>query len=589
MHRPESRGLSEIQEGVLDWEDAKTVERITGGVERRKLYVEGNRFYDQDSRNWNSLRRVIYRDRTYVYSEDEEQTIADTGAWEAHFERHLSEMNLSELLNTAQEYAELVQTDRTAIGEYRITLREICHAVRSHSLLSEKRIATLDVENGNMTVHTPDATTSLPTKFRLDEQDEEIDFSLRQIGIYDPEDFSLEEEQDGSKNFERILKQKTLDGAFAAVMESDRQKEINQAKLHSLLDVFAIAKMVSDIPTPGYKETGWDWEQNEKGLSLSRNGAHELLDLLSTATVTETSEIRKEIAGLIASIADRSAAPSLEKARFLHEAGLLEQEEIVSAVSARVSRVSKEAWFNSEWNPVQDLKVYAVYEELTILATTPYQKLKFAEYLNSDFFRLDVTRGNDPSIRQENRFSGITPSNEEEYGHGIYFGIVGAFKNWSVTHTAIVKNVPLKLFDGILGRGEAVAQGESLHVAETWSNREDWMQDHRNYFYGIFDGSEAKLEPYDDFSENDFHRVPEVLDLQFCITDAQRVALNHLYPDARIETRTCRFTQDTRGSVTPISLELPWVIFPSSAFDNPKKLYEFCFQTGIGNWVVEKE
>jgi len=303
----------------------------------------------------------------------------------------------------------------------------------------------------------------------------------------------------------------------------------------------------------------------------------------TNGTESDRINLSQILGRMLGKIAARTSTLTIEESAFISASKLLENAKIKQAFETKSKEASEKKWFGTEIDPVRDMKIKALYEftRNAIDASADLEtRMKWADYIDSPDFQLDMTRGNDPTIFDEGVLSGVPEHQGKSAGYepGIYCGNLGAFYNWSDTHKAIIRKMPLKYIDDIRGRGEAVVMCKELKPKKLAESVSRYPDDAVYIGYILLDASEAEVVPYDD-PERIEHESIAYFDIH---TPTRFLPLFQRYfPEARIEAKALK------SKVTGQTIELPFLILPAQARSNLVKVEYLKQSTGVGNVVIE--
>lgn len=197
------------------------------------------------------------------------------------------------------------------------------------------------------------------------------------------------------------------------------------------------------------------------------------------------------------------------------------------------------------------------------------KQISFAEWLERQDLRLDMTRGNDPTVFYKGYFSGPTPHDQyaADYDEGIYFGVQGEFYEWcdNAEYRAIIKRMPVVMLTYLGSRGEGLVKAGRLKV-----NRANAQIEHGS----VFDGDTAEYEWYNP-TEAIFKRIPR-LDLR--ISDHVFAVFKKYYPSASLAKRTV--------SIGESQVEYPFIVIAQNEAANPHKLWRIREATNCTNVLI---
>lgn len=191
-------------------------------------------------------------------------------------------------------------------------------------------------------------------------------------------------------------------------------------------------------------------------------------------------------------LAKRSCAlPEDLQIDFLEQ--ILKNKQIKSSFDKLIS-LEADFW-GKTFDPIRDAKAIEIY---IVALNGPFhsldEKMRCVEFLEKDFFSLDLTRCND-RISEEN----LAFTNHEEYsdptqaGYGMYFGVTGGYRNWG-TNCVIVQNAPLQFLQGLDG------SMTTIPTARFAFPKEAMMPNAKDYYGIILDGRQGVLEEPSDYA-----------------------------------------------------------------------------------------
>lgn len=582
---PASQHKRELEEGLADTEVEQQLLKVANGVRRRISLIESSPDSDHDIENHIRYKHLVHKEKMTDQEPLEPETKDyERGGWEIHFRKHLDTLDLPDLLAETEKYLQIIATDSSAIQEYRLCI-QLLDRIAAAGIES----AAFRIRDGIIEVITQDRAFHFPINVKLESK---RDVHCRAVGLEHKQ--FIEAYDYYTKNLEacrRIIETKDIDGGFDILLErmgyNVEMTPEDKETFKALIDTDLIAQAIQNIDVHEYTQYGFRDTHFMNEFAPGRNNDETLVVTMLREWTNDTESNRinlSQILGrMLGKIAARTCTLQIEESTFIIASGILKDPKIRQAFETRSKEASKEKWFDTEIDPIRDMKVKTLYEFTRNAIDNGADletKMKWADYIDSPDFQLDMTRGNDPTIFYEDVLSGVPEHQGKSAGYepGIYCGVLGAFYNWSDTHKAIIRRMPLKYVDDIRGRGEAVIMCKELKpkkINESVSKYPDGLV----YMgYVLLDASEAEVVPYDN-PESVEHDSVAYFDTH--VPTRFLPLYQQYFPGARIENKTLK------SKVTGQTVELPFLILPAEARRNLVKVEYLKRSSGIGNVVIE--
>ena len=466
---PKSMHRRELSEGLADAEVEKELLKVANGVRRRIANIESNPESDEDIATHLKFEHIV--DVEEIESQDQlwhEARNYEKGGWEIHFRKHLDSLSFPDLLAETKKYLQIISSDSSAVQEYRLCL-ELLDRIAASGMEN----VSITIRDGNIEVNLENKDFSFPLNVKL-ESGREIHCRAASLECK----HLLEKNQchvDDLEACNRILETKSINDGFEILLErmgyGHEMTVEDREVFNSIIDTALIAQSTQDVDVNEFTQYGFvdGFFMNE--FAPDRNSGETLVTtiLKEWANITEAERVKlsQTLGRMLGKMAARTSSLQIVESALVIASGLLENEKIRQAFKAKTKEAAEKKWFDTEIDPLQDMKIKALYKFTRNAVDNGADletRMKWADYIDSTNFQLDMTRGNDPTILDQGMLSGVPEHQGKSAGYepGIYCGVAGAFYNWSNTHKAIIKNMPLKNVDDIRGRGEAVVMCKGL-------------------------------------------------------------------------------------------------------------------------------
>lgn len=412
MRREIAKDLS-IEEGAKEYEAEKIIDAMCAGVKRRFFLFDRNEHEQTDIDTFLQFQRLINNNLDF------ENPVNIKEGWQIHFKRYLDSLNLTDLLKTASEYASISISDPTAIIEYKICLDLIDNMFIS-GLYSE--LSDCNIENDNLIIKVNDYDYILPLVIKGKND------SLKYLGV--PK-IKLYEKTSTAELDKKIIETEDIDEGFDFLCNNygcgkENTREFG-AEIAEILDVNIISQEIALVDISGHKQVGYATRGTISDLvDPDRNSNRLLASFVERFSVSDQNkriELSQAFGRLIGSLAARLTVLSVAETSFLFGSGIMDSPVILAAYNKKVKESSDKLWWKTEIKPLQDAKIFAIYNFLSLntqRAKLPNQ-ISWAEYLEKPQFKLDMTRGNDPTVHL-GYLSGVAENESVVAGYdaGIY-------------------------------------------------------------------------------------------------------------------------------------------------------------------------
>lgn len=476
--------------------------------------------------------------------------------WEIHLQRILQKHNLSDLLKLHQQLTDSIITDSTLEEERIVLAKEICNKVSVMSL-GDAGVVGDPSDPELFTLVVNDASLGQVKVALFTETEEGIKKIYHQRVREYPESSDIQKLKQAQEIRESVYQH---NGDIDAQFES-KYSHLVPIEINGLVDIEHIASVIESYLKDEREEIEYglsqiDCEITRELVRTSGKRLQELENKLKSCSREELFQIEVEIGTVLGKMARRSVQSPLGEmlAVIKHVARKPE----ISKTLQRVIDKESEFWGKS-FDPIHDaivLDFKLMPNEEGRLFGSIEEEVEWAKFLAGH--TIDMTRCNDdPTFRAEtNDCCFSVPQHGEETnneGPGIYFGILGGFRDWGHPR-AIIHNVPMSLtvhnrlnnqlmYGGYISMpGWRLTFPNSALIKDTGADADF-----------VIDGSQIIPEAWDP-SRHDYDSVEESPHFKKIISPEVLGVFQKFFPKARLEYREVGIN----GEAVP----LPFIVLP---------------------------
>ncbi|PIQ81256.1 MAG: hypothetical protein COV78_01215 [Candidatus Pacebacteria bacterium CG11_big_fil_rev_8_21_14_0_20_34_55] len=403
------------------------------------------RFENQNPQG--ELDKKVYGGFARAFSDNVDDYAYFEKPWEIHLQRILQQHELAVLLKLYQFLTLNTQKDPTIEEERIVLVKEICNKVSY--LNFDSAGISIDADDPDHSVLIIDDSSLGEVHIALFTQTEE---GIKKIYHQQVKEYSKPTDIYRFKHAQEIR-----ESIYQHSDDLDAQFELKYSNmvpfdLEGLVNVEHIALIIKqfqedDIEEIEYGLHEYDYRVTRELVRTAGEHLEELEDKFRSCSSEELFKIEVEIGTTLGKMARRSVEPPLGKMLVLVKHVARKSE--ISKVFQQVIGKESEFW-GKNFDPIHDAIVLDFKlmpgQEGRVFRSIE-EEIEWAKFLSEH--TLDMTRCNDdPTLGTDlNNYSFSMPQHGEETnneGPGIYFGILGGFRDWGHPR-AIIHNMPMSL------------------------------------------------------------------------------------------------------------------------------------------------